>query len=127
MMPSSEQQQLFVAVIHLPETLGAWGAPEFDAILKADIAKLNPDLFPLQQGLSQGSYALREDLNFIIISSQDRPGSIRIRVGIHYRGVIAGCSCADDPTPVDETVEYCEVELDIDRRTAETTIRLLPE
>jgi hypothetical protein len=50
-----------------------------------------------------------------------------VKAGIFYTGVIAGCSCADDPTPVDELNEYCVVQFDIDRMTAETTVRLLAE
>ena len=41
-------------------------------------------------------------------------------------GIIAGCSCADDPTPVDTTTEYCELQLEIDRESAETRVILLP-
>ena len=46
--------------------------------------------------------------------------------GIFYTGVVAGCSCADDPTPVEEQHEYCEVLIEINRATAEAVIRLLP-
>ena len=41
--------------------------------------------------------------------------------------MLAGCSCADDPTPVEEISQYCEVRLDIDKTTAETTVALLTE
>ena len=44
-----------------------------------------------------------------------------------YSGIIAGCSCADNPTPVSELNEYCEVQLEIDKKTAETKVALLPE
>jgi hypothetical protein len=38
-----------------------------------------------------------------------------------------GCSCADDPTPDSKNNEYCVVQLDIDKTTAETTIDLVTE
>jgi hypothetical protein len=39
--------------------------------------------------------------------------------------VIAGCSCADDPTPTNELDEFCELQLDIDKLTAVATVTLL--
>ena len=79
---------------------------------------------PLQQGLSTGSVAMSDKLSAMIISVTEDAGFIRAKAGLFYTGIIAGCSCADDPTPVDEHPEYCEVQLDINRVTAETTIAL---
>lgn len=36
-------------------------------------------------------------------------------------------SCADDPTPVDELTEYCVLQFDIDRTTADASVTLLAE
>ena len=61
------------------------------------------------------------------IGAHEEPGLIRVKAGIFYTGIIAGCSCADDPTPIDELNEYCVVQLDIDLATADTTVTLLDE
>ena len=61
----------------------------------------------------------------MIISVADDPDHIHVKAGIFYTGIIAGCSCADDPTPVDEQAEYCEVRLEINKATAATAISLL--
>jgi len=50
-----------------------------------------------------------------------------VKAGLLYAGIIAGCSCADDPTPIDEVTEYCVVRFDIDKATAETKVTLLSE
>jgi hypothetical protein len=63
----------------------------------------------------------------LIISVREDAGVIRVKAGMFYTGVIAGCSCADDPTPIDELTEYCVVQFDIDRATAATTVTLLAE
>jgi hypothetical protein len=112
-------------MIRLAKSVNAWGTPEFEGILKREIEQLGAEQLPLQQGLSTGSYALDDKLGVMINSVTEQPGGIRVRAGIFYSGVIAGCSCADDPTPVDEHTEYCEVQLDINRITAETTVALL--
>lgn len=114
--------------IRLARALKAWDTPGFDAVLKDEIERLDPALLPLQQGLSQSSHAvLDKQPGVIILAVEDRPDRLRVRAGLSYTGIIAGCSCADDPTPVDEITEYCEVRFDIDKATAEATVMLLSE
>ena len=114
-------------MIRLTKSLNAWGSPDFEDILKAEIEQLGADQLPLQQGLSTSSYALDDNLNVRIISVSEEANFIRAKVGIFYSGMTPGCSCADDPTPVEEQVEYCVVQIDINKITAETTVILLAE
>lgn len=113
------------AMIKFANALRAWGTPGFQAALKEEIEKLNADLLPLQQGLARSSYVAARRPGAMILGATADDRCIRARAGIFYAGIIAGCSCADDPTPVDEIDEYCEISVDIDRRTAEVTIALL--
>ena len=114
-------------MIRLTKALSAWGTPEFESVLKKEIEQMDAGQLPLQQGLSTGSYAIDGKFNAMIISVSEDAGSIRVKAGIFYSGIIAGCSCADDPTPVNDESEYCVVQLDINKLTAETTIALLAE
>lgn len=114
-------------MIRLARSLHAWGTPDFEDVLKSEIERLGAEQLPLQQGLSTSSYALDDKLNVRIISVSEEASLIRAKVGIFYSGIIAGCSCAGDPTPVEEQNEYCEMLLDIDKMTAETTVSLLAE
>jgi len=114
-------------MIRLPKSLNAWGTPEFKAILKQEIEQLDAGLLPLQQGLAASSYVTDRPFQAMIIGASEEAGLIRVKAGIFYTGVIAGCSCADDPTPVGELNEYCVVQLGIDRKTAETTVSLLAD
>jgi hypothetical protein len=114
-------------MIRLPASVKAWGTPEFETRLKQEIAHLDAGLLPLQQGLSASSYVTDRPFQVRIISVGEDAGQIRVKAGIFYTGIIAGCSCADDPTPIDELNEYCVVMLGIDPMTAETTVTLLAE
>ncbi len=114
-------------MIQLTQSLNAWGSPAFDSILKQEIVQLGAGQLPLQQGLSTSSHALDDKLDAMIISVVEEAGFLRVKAGIFYTGIIAGCSCADDPTPNDEHNEYCVVRLDIDKVMAETTVTLLAE
>ncbi|MDP2833031.1 MAG: hypothetical protein Q8Q28_07015 [Pseudomonadota bacterium] len=114
-------------MIRLSKALAAWQIPAFKAVLKAEIEHLDANLLPLQEGLSQSSHANADKLSAMILSVVDEPDYLRVKAGLFYTGTIAGCSCADDPTPVNEINEYCEVRFDIDKKTAETTVTLLRE
>ncbi len=114
-------------MVQLTKSLSAWGTPKFREILKREIEGMGASHLPLQQGLSAGSYAIDHGLQVMILSAAEQPTSIQVHAGIFYSGIIAGCSCADDPTPVEEQSEYCEVQLNIDKATGETTVALLSE
>jgi len=114
-------------MIRLPLSLSSRGTPAFEAVLKQEIERLEPGLLPLQQGLARSSHVTDRPFQARIIACEHRDGRLSARVGIFYSGVIGGCSCADDPTPVDEISEYCELRLYIDPVTAATTVTLLSE
>ena len=103
-----------------------WGSEAFADTLKHEIEQLDAAQLPLQQGLSHSSYVSDEPHYAIFISASDDATVIHARVDIHYSGIIAGCACADDPTPLDISIEMCELSFDIDKHSAETSVTLLP-
>lgn len=109
-------------MMQLDKALSAWGTPDFTATLKQEIEQLGADQLSLQRGLSVGSFALAEPVTATILDVAEMETVIRVKAGIFFSSVIAGCSCADDPTPIDKITEYCVVQLDIDKSTAATTI-----
>jgi hypothetical protein len=114
-------------MIHLARARHAWGTPDFDAVLKQEIEQLDAGLLPLQQGLTGSSVAMDGPVEALVISSAEVAGTICVKAGLFYAGIIAGCSCADDPTPVEPQPEYCVVRIDIDKATGVAAIALLAE
>ena len=114
-------------MITLPEALKAWKTPDFERVLKSEIQKINITQLPLQVGLSQTSYVCDTDISVVILNITETADSIRAKTGIFYAGLIAGSCCADDPTPVCEQTEYCEVQFDIAKQSAKTTVTLLKD
>ena len=112
-------------MMRLDKSLQAWATPAFEQILKEEIGQLDARLLPLQEGLSHGSHANEDSFDVVVLGSSEEATRIRIKAGIFYTSIIAGCSCADDPTPVDELTEYCEVLFEIDKSTARATVSLL--
>ncbi|MCW8935508.1 MAG: hypothetical protein OQK98_12355 [Gammaproteobacteria bacterium] len=118
-------------MISFPRTLKAWQSNGFDTefshIFKQEIAQFDHQELPLQQGLSLSSYVSNEKISAIINRTEETPDNIIIKSGIFYSGIIAGCSCSDDPTPVDTQNEYCELLINIDKHTAESSIKLITD
>lgn len=114
-------------MIQLNKSLNALKTSEFENVLQQEIAHLDSDLLPLQQGLTISSHATDRPVQVMILSTQEEAKLIRVKAGIFYTGIIAGCSCADDPTPIAEQNEYCVVEFCINKQSAEATVMLIAE
>jgi hypothetical protein len=99
----------------LPQTLAVWGTEGFADTCKRELGSLDPERLPLQQLLRHGSHVIGRP-EFMILGSQADEEILLLRIGVFFRSVLAGCSCADDPTPPDEYQEYGELALHIDRR-----------
>lgn len=113
-----------ILMIRLDKAIQAWGTPDFKEILKQEVAQLDYALLPLQQGLSCGNYVSDAPITVAINRVTELENVIRVNAGIFYQGIIGGCSCTDDPTPVSDINEYCDVQLDIDKATAVAVVTL---
>ena len=86
---------------------------------------MDSEHLPLQQGLTQSSYVSDSGFSIVILNSFDTAGVIQVKTGVFYSGVIAGSCWSDDPTPLNEQTEYCEMQVEISKSTAEAKITLL--
>lgn len=114
-------------MIALKQTLQAWGGPAFNATFKKEVEALPPEHLPLQQGLSLSSSISDQPFRVMVISTGESEGRLQVKAGVFYSGIIAGCSCADDPTPQDVQAEYCDLAFNIDPQSGETTVTLLAD
>jgi hypothetical protein len=114
-------------MMRLEKTVAAWQTPAFEEVFKAEVGKLGVEQLPLQQALSQGSYACNNDLRVLVINTSARQHGIQVKAGIFYTGILPGCACTDDPAPDNEYTEYCELLFSIDLQTALSTVSLLTD
>lgn len=75
----------------------------------------------------QSAYALSHGIQTMIINSAEVDDSIQVKAGLFFKGIIPGCSCADDPTPENEYEEYGEILITINRQTGKATISCPPD
>lgn len=111
-------------MITLKQTLQSLSDPDIKTIAKNELQNLDLKRLPLQQGLSYSSAVSDSPVNIVILNIEEKEDSINIKSGVFYTGIIAGCSCSDDPTPTDEQNEYCEIMFSINKNSAETTVTL---
>jgi hypothetical protein len=112
-------------MIELTSSLKAWNTAAFADVLKQEVTSLGINSLPLQQGLKYSSVALADKLSVSILNTSEDDDSIFANASLFYTGIIPGCSCADDPTPIDESNEYCEISICINKTTAEASIALV--
>ncbi|MBK1632825.1 hypothetical protein CKO31_19145 [Thiohalocapsa halophila] len=109
------------ADLTLTRSVAAWNSPAFRPTLVDELQALGPHhpvLRPLlQAALAQTSAVAEAPIRVQVLSTREAAGRIQVHLGVFYAGVIAGCSCADDPSPLDSITEHCECMLDIDPAT----------
>jgi len=113
-------------MLSLNQTLRAWGTATFEQVFKQELAQHAAQL-PLQKALTQSSAVAETAVTVLVQHVAEQEQAIRVKAGVFYQGMVSGCSCANDPTPDDEYTEYCELQLDIDKTSALTSIMLLTD
>ena len=112
-------------MIKLPDSVKKWGSAAFEKTFRNEFGSLDSEQLPLQQGLMQSSHVSDSGFSVVVLNSSDTSNTICVKTGIFYNGVIAGSCCSDDPTPLNEQTEYCELYIEISKSTAEAKITLL--
>lgn len=112
-------------MLTLQKSLKAWDTENFNKIFKNEVIALDKQLLPLQKGLTFSSYVSAEKISPVIISNSITSTHLLIKTTIFYTGIIAGCSCADDPGPQDTQQESCELLFRINLQNAETQVELV--
>jgi hypothetical protein len=107
------------------EAAGAWLSADFDVRLRDELSHLDPDELPLRGALTPGARVEPGSLVFRPLRAHDEGETITIKVGVLFSETLIGCVCGDDPTSTQPG--YCELEVQIDKRSARGEVRLLAE
>ena len=106
----------------LKNSADSWPSGDFRTTLKTELESLPTGRLPLQRCLTIGSHVLDAKPDIIILGIDDDGGIIRVRIGVFFNSIIAGCSCADDPTPIDPVNEYAELSVILNKQTGSATL-----
>jgi len=111
-------------MLRLTESLRRQGSEAFRDTLKDELESLANGSLPLDKGCSRGGYADDREMAVTILDVTQGDRFIRARVGVFFSEVVAGCSCGDDP--LTESA-YCEMEVAIDKESAEAEFMVISE
>lgn len=102
----------------------SWAGADFATVLRDELQALGGDGLPLHLGVNEGGMVDASRVQVTVIRSAADPAEIRATVGLFFTEVVGGCSCGDEPEakPV-----YCEMQLHIDRGSAETRFEMLSD
>ncbi|MGA7979279.1 MAG: glucosamine--fructose-6-phosphate aminotransferase [Chromatiaceae bacterium] len=106
-----------------PHSLRDWNTDSFCQTLRREIADLPDSTLPLDRGISQGGRVDESEMAVTILATRDDEGAVYAKLGVFFAEVVGGCSCGDDPSPENA---YCEMQLRIDKTTAEGSFSALP-
>lgn len=93
----------------LPASARAWGSVAFPEVFKREVEALDPVLLPLVEALAQGNAVADEPVTVLVRRTQPCEGGFLVVADVLYASLVAGCSCADDPTPVPTAPESCQL------------------
>jgi len=102
----------------LPDSLNHWRSADFKQILKGEIERLPAGTLPLDKGTSLGGYVDDTKITASVLNTSEDDLVIRAGVSVFFTEIMICCGCGDDPMPQNA---YCEMQVTIDKSTAEAT------
>lgn len=108
----------------LDQALRQWGTPGFEQVLKTELENLPAGSLPLHKATTQGGVIADCTVTFSVLGSRADAAEISIRAGVFFTELVAGCNCSDPPF---EANVYCLLEIAINRKNAEATVRIVSD
>ncbi|MDJ0805969.1 MAG: glucosamine--fructose-6-phosphate aminotransferase [Gammaproteobacteria bacterium] len=108
----------------LPNALRDWQSECFAKTLKQEIEGLQAGSLPLMDGVSQGGVPDDASVSVSLLKTVEAPSSIHADLGVFFTEVLAGCNCGDEPMAMHG---YCEMQVSIDKTTAEAVFQVKAE
>jgi len=105
-------------------SLRDWNTDVFSRTLKHELEHLPAGTLPLEKCVAQGGMVDDNNITATILSFNENKTAIQAKAGIFFTEIVINCGCGDDPMP---TNAYCEIQISLDKTTAEAEFSLLPD
>lgn len=102
------------------KALKHWGSPQFSHYFSHAFLSIKLANLPLQNCCQQQALIDENTLKVMILSTEDLPYQLRLKIAVLFAKVMPGCPCSDDAAQA-TTLEngYCELQVDIDKTTTQ--------
>ena len=111
-------------MLSLPESRDAWEGPDFEQVFVAEVQQLRREQLPLLAAMEHGNQVPEGEVKVMVLQRQRTGDRLSVTAGVFFSSVIGGCNCADDPSPIEENTEYCELVFRIDPASGATQVEL---
>ncbi len=108
----------------LTQTLQHWDTELFNQCLKLEIKTIESGVIPLQKATTQGGIVNESNLGITVLSHKENTNTINVHIGLFFTEIVPSCSCGDEPLEINN---YCELELSINKSTAEANFTLIDD
>lgn len=108
----------------LIESLRAWNSDQFPNTLKHELENMEAGTLPLMMGVSQGGIPDDKTISVSLLKVKEHPTSIQADVSVFFTEILAGCSCGDEPMSMNG---YCEMQVRVDKTTADAEFKILTD
>jgi hypothetical protein len=106
----------------MPNALRDWNTVAFQQTFKAEMECFRKDVLPLAEVIGEGNTVYDGDLGVTVNEVNDDDNCIKLRVGVFFAEVVSCCSCGESD-PINEA--YCEMDVSIDKSTAEAVFTVV--
>ena len=109
----------------LINSLRSWKSDLFVQTLKDELEDLNANSLPLDKSSTQGGYIDADSkITVSVFNVSEHEHFIQARIGVFFTEIITCCGCGDDPMYNDA---YCQMQIALDKVTAETKFTVIPD
>ncbi len=95
--------------------------------LRDELRALPDDALPLQRSLRHGSIALKNELEPLIYACRRTGDDFEMDCELFYHSIVAGCQCADDPSPDERLTESVRLRMRLAAPQGEVSFAINPE
>ena len=106
------------------QSIDSFGTNNFTTHLKQEFAAVDQTVLPLHHATTQGGIVDDKHIAISVLNSVEKEKTIEVKVSVFFDEIVGGCSCGDPPMKVNN---YCEMLVEINKKTAEATFILLSD
>lgn len=105
-------------MIRFSNALRDWKTDRFAETVKAELGRLTSGVLPLDRCVTRGGLVDERGRAAMVLGAYEDDRALHVSLGLFFTEIVINCGCGDDPL---EEHAYCEIDLRIDKKTAEAT------
>lgn len=110
-------------MVRFAAVLRDWKSDRFSETVKNEVSRLEPGVLPLGQCVTRGGLVDERRRQAMVLGAYEDERALHVSLGLFFAEIVINCGCGDEPQ---EEHAYCEIELRVDKATAEASFNVRP-